>query len=196
LRETLAMADESKDVRCVQLSIFLSTDNPVVAASFFAAAGDNRDEVVQQPPRFQTSERECAKTVCTQLLDKLAKAIKHGSETIRIQVTDGGIIVPDPERPATGSSAASTHRSSAAAKIAQAKLDRKTPDKKRTPLKKKAPASQQAKVKHAEFTTKAAAKKAEIKRKPGVKRHSEARKEVGVRKASRAGKKKKSARGR
>jgi hypothetical protein len=90
------MPDESQDVRCVQLTIFLSTDNPVVAPTFFAAAGDNHDEVVQQPPRFQTSELKRAKTVCIQLLEKLAKAASAGAETINIHVADGGIIVPDP----------------------------------------------------------------------------------------------------
>jgi hypothetical protein len=91
------MPDESQDVRCFQLTIYLSTDNPVVGATFFAAAGDNHDEVVQQPPRFQTSELQRAKTVCIQLLEKLARAAGTGAETINIHLADGGIILPDPE---------------------------------------------------------------------------------------------------
>jgi hypothetical protein len=91
------MADESPDVRCFQLTIYLSSDNPVVGPTFFAAAGNNHDEVIQQPPRFQTSELMHGKTVCSQLLKKLGKAVDAGSETVRIRVGNTGIIVPDPE---------------------------------------------------------------------------------------------------
>ena len=103
------MPDDPQDVRCFQLTIFLSTDNPFAGATFFAAAGDNHDEVVQQPPRFQTSELMRARTVCSQLLEKLAEAVKNGSETIKILVSDGGIIVPDPEPPVIDTRA-SLHR--------------------------------------------------------------------------------------
>ena len=97
--ERVAVADESEDVRCFQLSIYLSTDNPVVAPTFFAAAGNNHDEVLDRPPRFQTSELEGGKTVCSQLLRKLARAVDDEEETIKIRVLDGRIIVPDPEPP-------------------------------------------------------------------------------------------------
>ena len=207
------MADEAEDVRCFQLSIFLSTDNPAVAASFFAAAGDNHDEVVQQPPRFQTSELQRSKTVCVQLLEKLAQAVKDGSETIRIQVTDGGIIVPDPEAAAIGARTGAALRpkatagvraiAKAAPKKAQAEVDRKTPDKKRTPLKKKTPSTQQTKPKQAKVKKavvkdagldKVAVKNAAIKAKPDVKVQSGSKTKAGVREVGAKKKAKKASR--
>lgn len=90
------MPEDTPDVRCFQLTIFLSTDNPLVGQTLYVAAGDNRDEVVGQPPRFQTSPMMSVRTVCSQLLRKLARAVDDGSETVRIRVRDG-IIIPDPD---------------------------------------------------------------------------------------------------
>jgi hypothetical protein len=148
IKERMTMADDFEDVRCVQLTIFLSTDNPVVGATFFAAAGDNHDEVVHQPPRFQTSELQRAKTVCIQLLEKLAKAASAGAETINIHVAGGDIIVPDPApvaitadaraapKPKMAAAKARPKASPKAAKPLQSaatpKIEKKTDGKKKT----------------------------------------------------------------
>jgi hypothetical protein len=125
----MSMADDLEDVRCFQVTIFLSTDNPVVGATFFAAAGNNHDEVVQQPPRFQTSELERAKTVCIQLLEKLAKAISTEAETIKIYVSNGGIILPDPEPTEIATRAIAAPKP----KLATTKFNSKAPRKAVTP---------------------------------------------------------------
>jgi hypothetical protein len=82
-----------EDVRCFELTIFLSTDNPAVGPTFNIVAGNNQTEVANR--RFQTRQTTTPRGVYSQLLRRLAEAVDAGQKTIPLRVDELGLILQD-----------------------------------------------------------------------------------------------------
>lgn len=87
------MAAGTQNVRCFQITIFLSTDNPNAGRRYEINAGNNADQTLGG--LYHTDMTVTEKEVYMEILYKLVEAVDGGARTIKVVVDGSNTIIRD-----------------------------------------------------------------------------------------------------